>query len=295
MRKLIVRKTLGILALSATLFAVSCSSPSNPNSSDSSDSGLTPEQEEEIKKAEEKERLYNNLVQLVSGKTFKETNASEGYYVEGETIEWKNNGYEIFISNNQIVISKLPDFSKIVDFTLFNIKEIKYEYPQYITDHKEYEVFFKTGDYLNVVDSSTSNHLLSLGYEENNYADYISAYYWSSGEESGSGASASDIQSFIQGIWNYTSNNNNCTVNFNNGNCSATWAGTTVSGTYTVSNGKISISFTKTAGSTSHNYSGDFTVELGSSNNTFTLKAGSSQEAFSMFFGATLDSITFTK
>lgn len=288
-----ISKVLIIVFTIFLLVFTSCSSSTSP--SNNSNSSQTSEQEEEQKKNEEKQRLYNNLLQLVRGKTFKETTASSGYYNVNDTIDWVSNGYQIYFTDNQFIITKSPSYSQSIDFSLSNIKNIVFE------NNQKYFITFNDNRqrtlYVNVTPllaCDYSDEILGMG-----------LYYdSSSNNNSGNEASASDIQSFIQGTWNYSvlqtnGTSQNCTVTFNNGNVSSTHGNVTQNGTYTVSNGKINLSFTYTVSSQSSNYSGSFNVELGT-NNTFTLSPSSNTDsgAFALFFGltnASTMSITFTK
>lgn len=271
----------------------SCSSPTSP--SNNSSNNQTSDQDEEQKKNEEKQRLYNNLVQLVRGKTFKETTGSAGYYNINDTINWVSNGYQIYFTDNQFIITKSPSYSQSIDFSPFNIKNISLE-----NNNQVYFITFNDNRQRTLYVHVTP--LLSCDYSDENLG--ISLYYDSSSNNSGNGASASDIQSFIQGTWNYSvlqtnGTSQNCSVTFNNGNVTSTHGNVTQSGTYTVSNGKINLSFTYTVYSQSSDYNGSFNVELGT-NNTFTLSPSSNTDsgAFALFFGLTNAnsmSITFTK
>ena len=270
----------------------SCSLPTSP--SNNSNNNQTSEQEEEQNQNEEKQRLYNNLVQLLRGKTFKETTGSAGYYNVNDTIDWVSNGYQIYFTDNQFIISKSPSYSQSIDFSPFNIKNISLE------NNQVYFVTFNDNRQRTLYVHVTQ--LLSCDYSDENLG--MSLYYDSSSNNSGNGPSASDIQSFIQGTWNYSvlqtnGTSQNCTVTFNNGNVSSTHGNVTQNGTYTVSNGKINLSFTYTVSTQSSNYSGSFNVELGT-NNTFTLSPSSNTDsgAFALFFGltnASTMSITFSK
>lgn len=271
----------------------SCSLPTSP--SNNSNNNQTSEQEEEQNQNEEKQRLYNNLVQLLRGKTFKETTGSAGHYNVNDTIDWVSNGYQIYFTDNQFIISKSLSYSQSIDFSPFNIKNISLE------NNQVYFVTFNDNRQRTLYVHVTP--LLSCDYSDENLG--MSLYYdSSSNNNSGNEASASDIQSFIQGTWNYSvlqtnGTSQNCTVTFNNGNVSSTHGNVIQNGTYTVSNGKINLSFTYTVSSQSSNYSGSFNVELGT-NNTFTLSPSSNTDsgAFALFFGltnASTMSITFTK
>lgn len=271
----------------------SCSLPTS--SSNNSNSNQTSEQEEEQNQNEEKQRLYNNLVQLLRGKTFKETTGSAGHYSVNDTIDWVSNGYQIYFTDNQFIITKSPSYSQSIDFSTLNIKNISLE------NNQVYFVTFNDNRQRTLYVHVTP--LLSCDYSDENLG--MSLYYDSSSNNNpGNEASASDIQSFIQGTWNYSvlqtnGTSQNCSVTFNNGNVTSTHGNVTQNGTYTVSNGKINLSFTYTVSSQSSNYSGSFNVELGT-NNTFTLSPNSNTDsgAFALFFGltnASTMSITFTK
>ena len=276
------------------LLLTSCSSPTSPSNNSNNDNDSTSQNEQN--QNEEKQRLYNNLVQLLRGKTFKETTGSAGYYNVNDTIDWVSNGYQIYFTDNQFIITKSPSYSQSVDFSPFNIKNISLE-----NNNQVYFITFNDNRQRTLYVHVTP--LLSC-----NYTDEIlgmGLYYdSSSNNNSGNGPSASDIQSFIQGTWNYSvlqtnGTSQNCTVIFNNGNVSSTHGNVTQNGTYTVSNGKINLSFTYTVSSQSSNYSGSFNIELGT-NNTFTLSPSSNTDsgAFALFFGltnASTMSITFTK
>ncbi len=293
MKRTISKVLITVFTVIMLLFT-SCSSPTNP--SNNSNSSQTSEQDEEQKKNEEKQRLYNNLVQLLRGKTFKETTGSAGYYNVNDTINWVSNGYQIYFTDNQFIITKSPSYSQSIDFSLFNIKNISLE-----NNNQVYFITFNDNRQRTLYVHVTP--LLSC-----NYSDEIlgmGLYYdSSSNNNSGNEASASDIQSFIQGTWNYSvlqtnGTSQNCNVTFNNGSVSSTHGNVTQNGTYTVSNGKINLSFTYIVSSQSSDYSGSFNVELGT-NNTFTLSPSSNTDsgAFALFFGltnASTMSITFTK
>lgn len=293
MKRTISKVLITVFTVIMLLFT-SCSSPTNP--SNNSNSSQTSEQDEEQKKNEEKQRLYNNLVQLLRGKTFKETTGSAGYYNVNDTINWVSNGYQIYFTDNQFIITKSPSYSQSIDFSLFNIKNISLE-----NNNQVYFITFNDNRQRTLYVHVTP--LLSCNYSDDNLG--MGLYYdSSSNNNSGNEASASDIQSFIQGTWNYSvlqtnGTSQNCTVTFNNGNVSSTHGNVTQNGTYTVSNGKINLSFTYTVSSQSSNYSGSFNVELGT-NNTFTLSPSSNTDSgtFALFFGltnASTMSITFTK
>lgn len=293
MKKTISKVFISVFTVFMLLFT-SCSSPTSPSSNSNNNNDSTSQNEQN--QNQEKQRLYNNLIQLVRGKTFKETTGSAGYYNVNDTIDWVSNGYQIYFTDNQFIITKSPSYSQSIDFSPSNIKNISLE-----NNNQVYFITFNDNRQRTLYVHVTP--LLSC-----NYSDEIlgmGLYYdSSSNNNSGNEASASDIQSFIQGTWNYSvlqtnGTSQNCTVTFNNGNVSSTHGNVTQSGTYTVSNGKINLSFTYTVYSQSSDYTGSFNVELGT-NNTFTLSPSSNTDsgAFALFFGltnASTMSITFTK
>lgn len=301
MKRAISKVLISVFTVFMLMFT-SCSSPTSPsnNSNSSQTSEQEEEQEEEQKKNEEKQKLYNNLVQLLRGKTFKETIGGAGFYNVNDTIYWVSNGYQIYFTDNQFIITKSPSYSQSIDFSLFNIKNISLENNQ-VYNNQVYFITFNDNRQRSLYVHVTP--LLSCVYSDEILG--IDFYYdSSSNNNSGNEASESDIQSFIQGTWNYSvlqtnGTSQNCNVTFNNGNVSSTHGNVTQNGTYTVSNGKINLSFTYTVSSQSSNYSGSFNVELGT-NNTFTLSPSSNTDsgAFALFFGltnASTMSITFTK
>lgn len=280
-----------IFLIMITVFLYSCNNPvTTPTNQNTTDSDSDPISNT----PNDKEKLYNEVLCLISGNVFKESLWSG--YGEFDSIDWLNPNNTIEYKNNNIIVN-YESYNKTFSFTPFDIKNINSSNDGY----KVYNIEMESG----ILFTIYAQYYTGISYKDNNsliFNSYKSFTVDSNSTENTGGTSVTDIENFIQGNWDYSAKFDNSSkaakVNFNKGNITVTSEGNTYKATYVLSNGKINITYNGVIehSTQSFEYKDSFNIELGS--NSFRIYANSSSpdvlQIWSQLFRNTTSSIPNT-